>query len=432
MPNLRNLASKGTQFIGHYTNGPQCVCGRSVLWTGRRSNNIHVYNNGFGLASTSNGTLDTHCIKQYDKKKCENMSNKQSNNFTLLSSMETLYGQNNTFWIGKLHVGGGVMQQPIGANLTAAAFQSATNSFNAITRSANIFKKWGKESNNVGPITQINDTDPNPHADDTEFAAQCVERLNILGAATAKTQPFFLYCSIIAPHPPYNTNSTWIEKGVNINKIVIPNWNKTRYNAFDQYTSIFENLWDENYTNEEFIDFRKTYYGLNVQADYLLGQVINASFLNGFDLTNTYFVFTADHGEMDLDHREYEKHSMYEGSARIPLFIAGPNVSSKIIKNFTETVDILPTLLSLGKTSEDNIPKWLSGTTLMPFLDGDDDNNKHSDFVTSQYHSNHANTGLFMVRKGKYKYIQYGKNLKAFKNYKPQLFNLDDDPNELN
>eukprot|EP01084_Bolivina_argentea_P280168 479088_1 len=58
MPNLRNMAMKGTQFVQHYTNGPECVCGRSVLWTGRRTNDIHVYNNAFGIAATSNGTLD--------------------------------------------------------------------------------------------------------------------------------------------------------------------------------------------------------------------------------------------------------------------------------------------------------------------------------------------------------------------------------------
>ena len=430
MPNLRSLAEQGAQFVGHYTNGPQCVCGRSALWTGRRTNDIHVYNNAFGIAATSSGTLDTQCIKNYDKAKCEAVHTVQSINYTMLDAMESM--GYNVYLYGKLHIGGGIMEQPIGVNLTAEAFEApqSGNSFSSITRSANILKNYGNESNSAGPINSIDDNDPNPHGSDAKFASECVERLNNLGAA-AQSKPFFLYCSIIAPHPPWHTNSTWIEKGVNLNKIVIPNWNKSRYNEFDQYTSIFENLWDENYTNEEFIDFRKTYYGLNVQADYLLGEVINASYLNGFNLTNTYFVFTSDHGEMNLDHREVAKNSLYEGAARIPLFISGPNISSKIIKNFTETVDILPTLLSLGENDK-NAPDWLAGTTLMPFLDGNNNDNKHPDYVTSQYHSKNANTGLFMVRKGKYKYIQYGHYLNAFKDYKPQLFNLEDDPYELN
>eukprot|EP01084_Bolivina_argentea_P244723 409917_1 len=434
MPNLRNLAQKGTQFVRHYTNGPQCVPGRSVLWLGRRTNDIHVYNNAFGIAAMSNGTLDSKCVKSYNKKKCENASSIQSANYTMLDAMESM--GYDVYLVGKLHIGAGIMDMSIGQNLTAAAFEQADGgtSFNALTRSASIYKKFPtNEGNDAGPIQSIDDSDPNPHSNDVAFADKCVERLNNLGSSSnSNSNPFFLYCSIIAPHTPYNTNATWIS-GVNLDKIVIPNWNKTRYNEFDHYTSVFENLWDEDYTNQEFIDFRKTYYGLNVQADYLHGTVINTAFKNGFNLSNTYFVFTADHGEMNLDHREFTKHSMYEGSARIPLFIVGLNISgNKIIKNFTETVDILPTLLSLAGESENKMPKSLAGTSLMPYLIDNEDKNDHPDFVTSQYHSNFANTGLFMVRKGKYKYIQYGHTLSAFKNYKPQLFNLNDDPYELN
>ena len=431
MPNLRRLASKGTQFVRHYTNSPQCVPGRSVLWTGRRTNDIHVYNNGIGIAAMSNGTLDTHCIGSYNKEKCEQLRSMQSINYTMLDAMQSI--GYDVHMIGKLHIGAGIMQMPIGENLTESAFQTADGdlSFNALTRSAGILKKFPlNESNESGPIKQINYEDPNPHADDTQFAQQCVERLDNLGGSD-QASPFFLYCSIIAPHTPWNTNSTWIE-GVNLDKIIMPNWNRSRYNAFDEYTSIYENLWIEDYSHDEIIDFRKTYYGLNVQADYLLGQVINASMRNGFDLSNTYFVFTSDHGEMNLDHRQVTKHSMFEGSARIPQFIAGPNIPPNVIKNLTETVDILPTLLSLGGETKENMPPWLVGHSLVPFLDGKVDDNEHPDYVTSQFHSNWVNTGLFMVRKGKYKYIQYGHYLSAYTDYKAQLFDLENDPNELN
>merc|ERR1719242_1252327 len=88
MPNLRSLASKGTQFVRHYTNAPQCVIGRSVLWTGRRTNDIHVYNNAIGIAAMSNGTLDTHCIHSYNKEKCEQIRAIQSVNYTMLDAMQ--------------------------------------------------------------------------------------------------------------------------------------------------------------------------------------------------------------------------------------------------------------------------------------------------------------------------------------------------------
>ena len=134
--------------------------------------------------------------------------------------------------------------------------------------------------------------------------------------------------------------------------------------------------------------------------------------------------------EMNLDHRQVGKNSLYEGSTRIPLFIAGPNVKEQVITNLTEMIDILPTLIEIGGGDQNTPPETLPGSSLMPFINGGD--NKHPDYVTSQYHSLKANTGSFMVRKGKWKYIQYGHYLNAFKNYKPQLFDLDNDSNEIN
>eukprot|EP01083_Nonionella_stella_P201890 738117_1 len=297
----------------------------------------------------------------------------------------------------------------------------------SITRSANIFR-----SNKGDPMTEYNDNTQNPHSGDENIIAKCIERLNSLGKQQ-DDKPFMLYCSVDIPHPAYQTNSTWL-KGVNQSNITIPsNLNFSKYNAFDKYTSESMHC-NESWTDQQIICFRKTYYGLNVQTDYMLGNVMNTLFNNGFNLSNTYIVFTSDHGEDNLDHRQYGKNSMYEGASRIPLFIVGPNVKSKMVTNFTETVDVLPTLISLAGGSNNDIPKWLAGTSLMSFLNddiSDDLYGEHPDYITSQYHSLKANTGSFMVRKGKWKYIQYGHYLNTFKNYKAQLFDLDNDPQEI-
>ena len=53
--------------------------------------------------------------------------------------------------------------------------------------------------------------------------------------------------------------------------------------------------------------------------------------------------------------------------------------------------------------------------------------------IFAQYHSNMANTGSYMVRKGPWKYISFGHTLAAFspKVYTPLLLNVDEDPSEL-
>merc|ERR1719343_1076095 len=54
------------------------------------------------------------------------------------------------------------------------------------------------------------------------------------------------------------------------------------------------------------------------------------------------------------------------------------------------------------------------------------------DFVLSQYNWVEANTGVFMVRSGQCKLMTYGHTYSAYKEYAPQLYDVDEDPEELN
>eukprot|EP01084_Bolivina_argentea_P244724 409918_1 len=177
MPNLRNLAQKGTQFVRHYTNGPQCVPGRSVLWLGRRTNDIHVYNNAFGISSSWNGTLDNYCIQNYNEKTCQRISTIQSVNYTILNAMQSL--GYNVYITGKLHIGAAIMQMPSQSNATNPAFSPPGNwnSMISITRSANILRSVFPDI-----MSEYNDTTVNPHSSDADITEKCIQRLNTLGS----------------------------------------------------------------------------------------------------------------------------------------------------------------------------------------------------------------------------------------------------------
>ncbi|MCP4985528.1 MAG: sulfatase-like hydrolase/transferase, partial [Colwellia sp.] len=41
---------------------------------------------------------------------------------------------------------------------------------------------------------------------------------------------------------------------------------------------------------------RATYYAMNVEADWLLGNVLNTSYSLGWNASNTIIIFTSDHG----------------------------------------------------------------------------------------------------------------------------------------
>ena len=128
------------------------------------------------------------------------------------------------------------------------------------------------------------------------------------------------------------------------------------------------------------------------------------------------------------------KNSQYEGSTRIPLFIAGPGMRSNVVvQNMTQIIDTLPTLIEMGTGEQDSIPSWLDGYSLVPFLyDSSNDTRTRPDYVTAQYHSNMANTGSFMIRQGPWKYIKFGQYLSTYENYEPMLFNVEADPWEVN
>ena len=145
---------------------------------------------------------------------------------------------------------------------------------------------------------------------------------------------------------------------------------------------------------------------------------------------------------------------MYEGSSRIPLIVAGPGIEQgKIIKNLTQIIDVLPTLIELGAGNHRAVPEFLNGQSLVRFLKSDstvqlsnvssitntssaDDKSYFDtgfkDYIMSQYHSTLGNTGTFMIRRNEYKYIQFGHYLPTFMHYQPMLYNVDNDPWELN
>ncbi len=63
---------------------------------------------------------------------------------------------------------------------------------------------------------------------------------------------------------------------------------------------------------------------------------------------NTHFIFTGDHGETIMEHREWYKMSFHEGSDRVPLIFTGPDiVKGQCRQNLVSLLDICPTLMEI-------------------------------------------------------------------------------------
>ncbi|XP_013867982.1 arylsulfatase K isoform X2 [Austrofundulus limnaeus] len=251
-------------------------------------------------------------------------------------------------------------------------------------------------------------------------------------------EPFALYLGLNLPHP-YQTRSLgptaggstfrsspyWLTK-VSSELVSVPKWlPMSAMHPVDFYSTVTKNC-SGAFTVDEVKSIRTFYYAMCAEADAMLGQVISALRETGL-LNNTVVIFTADHGELAMEHRQFYKMSMLEGSSHVPLLITGPGLMSGLqVDQLVSLVDLYPTVLEIAGISA---PVDLSGHSLLPLISTSSDFSKksHSDWVLSEYHGCNANASTYMLRVGHWKYITYSDGLSV----PPQLFNLALDKDEL-
>ena len=190
------------------------------------------------------------------------------------------------------------------------------------------------------------------------------------------------------------------------------------------------------------------------EYDDMVGEYIAALHDSGL-YDSTIIILSSDHGDMQMQHRQFYKMSAYEvlrmfacsvhvymqhaclqASTRIPIVIGGgPRSITKQrggnVATLVSLVDLLPTVLEIGRYKDhappSSPPLELDGTSLVPLLrSGDGASHTHPDHVVSQHHGENMVMSWYMIRQGSMKYIAWGTG----KEHPPQLFNLSADPSE--
>ena len=162
-----------------------------------------------------------------------------------------------------------------------------------------------------------------------------------------------------------------------------------------------------------------SYFGLVSYTDQLIGMILQALQESGL-AENTVVIYCSDHGEMWGHHGIWQKQCFYEPSVRVPLIISGPGVAPKRVRENVSLVDVMPTLLGLGRIEP---PQGLPGEDLVAVAEeGDPGHGRRVAF--SEYHAQGMLNAGYMIKQGDYKYCYY-------MGHTPQLFNTAVDPEEV-
>lgn len=158
------------------------------------------------------------------------------------------------------------------------------------------------------------------------------------------------------------------------------------------------------------------YYASIAYLDYGVGKIVDALRESGA-LENTYIVVLGDNGLSISHHGLCAKSDVYEnGGLHVPMTILGPGISPRETRSFTYMIDVFPTVCELAGVP---VPSRVDGISLKPLLLGQTDTLRTVGFTAFRDEQ-------FSVNDGRWKLIRFPHLNRV------QLFDLENDPNELN
>lgn len=286
---------------------------------------------------------------------------------------------------------------------------------------------------------------------DTNFMADKV--IEWLG--DHRGQDWFMHCVFLRPHPPVITpepyNAMYDPADMPLpDRKATPEEEAAQHPHLAQWIKRFSSpsSYDEHNPNNlvrmdelELRQMRACYYGMINEVDDAVGRIVAHLKASG-EYEDTLIVFTCDHGEMGGDHYTWGKELYFDASFWIPLIIRDPRASAdagrgRQVDAFTESVDIMPTLLDWLDAP---VPAQCDGRSLLPFVRGDtparwrSEAHMELDFRQGPWAGYDAETALGLepdecqlaiLRGERWKYVHFAA-------LPPLLFDLQQDPHEMN
>jgi iduronate 2-sulfatase len=336
-PNIDRLANKGVQFNGAYCQYPLCNPSRASIMTGLNPDKIKIYD------------LNTHFRK----------------NVPDIITLPQLFMKHGYFSarVGKIYhygVPGGIGKNGLDDS------SSWHKRINPIGRDkADEAKLTRLLPRKVGLGVNLAFLEAEGTDEEQTDGIVANEAINLL--IENKDKPFFIAAGFFRPHLPSIAPKKYFDL-YPLHSIVLPFMPEDDMDDIPE-AALFTRPTNWNLSEIQRQQAIRAYYATITFIDAQVGRILSA--LDSLNLTHkTIVVLWSDHGFNLGEHGQWQKRSLFEKSAKVPLIISVPGgIGGKSTNSIVELVDLYPTVADLCsiKPMHD-----LSGKSLKPLLQNPD------------------------------------------------------------
>ncbi len=244
------------------------------------------------------------------------------------------------------------------------------------------------------------------------------QAIKLLESYAARKSAFFLAVGFYRPHTPYVAPKKYFDEyplaAIRVPQIP-PGYLQTLPPPA-QFT-LTEHKEQQHLPDEIARQSMRGYYAAISFMDAQVGRLLDA--LNRLKLADeTIVIFTSDHGYHMGEHGHYQKMTLFENAARVPLIVSIPHMQAagQSTTSPAELIDLYPTLAELCALPA---PSYLQGVSLVPTL-GDPAKESRADALTQL-------TNGYSLRTERYRYTEWGPDGRDG----AELYDHQSDPAEL-
>ncbi|WP_412554003.1 choline-sulfatase [Shimia sp. MIT1388] len=386
-PNLKKLAARSTRFQNAYTASPLCAPGRAAFMSGQLPSGTGVYDNAAEFVSSI--PTYAHHLRRAGYQTC-------------LS--------------GKMHFVGPDQLHGFEERLTTDIYPPDFGWTPDYRKPGERIEWW---YHNMGSVTGAGVAEiSNQMEYDDEVAYHATRKVYDL-ARGHDERPWCLTVSFTHPHDPYVARKKYWDLYEDCEHL-LPEVGAIPYEEQDTHSKrIFDaNDWRSfDITEEDVRRSRRAYFANISYLDDKIGEVMEALEATRQEAV---ILFVSDHGDMLGERGLWFKMSFYEGSSRVPMMVAAPNMEPGLVTTPVSNIDVCPTLCELAGVSMEEVMPWTTGESLVHLGQGGERDTP----VAMEYAAEASYAPMVSLRYGKWKYNRCALD-------PDQLFDLEADPHEL-